>query len=110
MFDILLLALAFYTVYTFGFRVGYRTRNKETLSMLRFIANGGDEQDDLPPNKIVAKVEKHGDMYYLFDSADDSFLVQGKDWEEITEITRKKYSGKKEIVVETELAKEVGLL
>lgn len=110
MFDILLLALAFYTVYTFGFRVGYRTRNKETLSMLRFIANGEKEEDDLPPNKILAKVEKHGDMYYLFDSEDDSFLVQGKDWKEITELTHKKYGGKKEIVVETQLAKEVGLL
>lgn len=73
----------------------------------RLDAAADEEQGD---NHIIARVEKHGDMFYLFDEKNDHFLAQGRTWEEILEILSDRFRGGKKVLVRKDQAEELGLL
>jgi uncharacterized protein YpmB len=56
-------------------------------------------------NKIIeCTIEKNGDQLYLFDKKTDSFVIQGKDLEEIEEKCKKHFPGINLYIDETDLA------
>ena len=56
-------------------------------------------------NKIIeCTIEKNGDQLYLFDKKTDSFVIQGKDLEEIREKCETHFPGINLYIDETDLA------
>jgi hypothetical protein len=40
---------------------------------------------------IDVKIEKHGDIYYLFEKKSDNFIAQGKNLDELKEVCDKRF-------------------
>ncbi len=57
------------------------------------------EEENEINDTIIARVEKHGDNFYLFSEQSDEFIVQGKDMQEIRENLNKRYLGKKNLAI-----------
>jgi hypothetical protein len=49
---------------------------------------------------IIVTVEKHNDMFFLYDKHTNEFVCQGKDLIEINSIFGKRFPGKKALVAE----------
>jgi len=111
MFDLLISFFIGLIIYVTAFKAGYNRRKMETIEILESIAEGSLEGEEPEvDNNILATVEKHGEIFYLFSSEDDTFLAQGRTWDEIKKVLGDTYGGDKEIVVNTKHAKEIGLL
>lgn len=108
MFDLFLNILAGVMIYYAGYKVGYYMRNKHTLAMLDSLANEPVPEEET--DKVFAKIEKHGNIFYLFEEETDKFIAQGANWEEVRYNVSKTYKDKRELVVDTKHAKKVGLL
>lgn len=54
---------------------------------------------------IVVNIEKHGDIYYLFERDTDSFVGQGRTEEELKEVVTKRFPGKRFMASEDDLIK-----
>lgn len=42
--------------------------------------------------QVMMRIEKHKGVFYLYDSATEEFIAQGKNKEEINELIQKKYA------------------
>lgn len=51
---------------------------------------------------IAARVEQHGDVFYIYDTANDHFLAQGSTVTELREILELRFRDKKVFVTEGE--------
>lgn len=49
---------------------------------------------------LVVRVEKHGEMYYLFNQTNDEFICQGKDLEEVKRAYILRFPNKRALVDE----------
>lgn len=86
--------------------------------LLKFlVANDLEEETDAEREEktdkerkdvVVVSIEKHGEIYYLFDRDNDSFIAQGKDEDELKEAVRKRFPNKVFMASEEHL-KESGL-
>lgn len=57
---------------------------------------------------INVKVEKHGDIYYLFEKTSDNFIAQGRSLEELKEVCDKRFR-RNVIVANTDELEAMGL-
>ena len=57
---------------------------------------------------VRVNIEKHGDIYYVFEKETDRFVAQGRTAEEIKEIMQKRFPNKTFVATDEEL-KESGL-
>lgn len=57
----------------------------------RFIQRFEEKIDE---NVIKVKLEKHGDMIFMYRLSDNLFMAQGKNEEELTEVLKKKFPQK----------------
>jgi len=65
-----------------------------------------DSQPKEEKNDLVVKVEKHGNMFYLYDNETDKFIIQGSNKEEIVNFLQKTFPSVR-VLVTAESAKLV---
>lgn len=66
-------------------------------------------QERIENRVINVKVEKHGDMFYLFDKRTDSFVAQGRTMEEVTQHVDSRFKGAKVVLANQEELSTAGL-
>jgi hypothetical protein len=58
---------------------------------------------------ISVKVEKHGDMFYLFDKNNDTFVAQGRNLEEVGRHVDERFKGTKVVFGNNDELTQAGL-
>lgn len=66
-------------------------------------------RDRIDSRIIDVKIEQHGEMFYLFDKRNDSFVAQGKTLAEVTQHVDDRFKGSKVILANTEDLTAAGL-
>jgi murein L,D-transpeptidase YafK len=66
-------------------------------------------EEQLPENYIKIVIEKHNDMFFVYDENDNTFLAQASSKEELDKSLRSRFPGKMFAVKEENLI-EVGFL
>lgn len=97
-----------------AFWMGWNSREKHAEKQVNKLFDRAEEElqkleKQADKNTIVVKIEKHGDIFYLFNEETDEFIAQGKSMDEIREFVQRKYLGKKTIMVPREYLDEAGL-
>lgn len=78
-------------------------KNKELESQIQVL------KDRIENRVISVKVEKHGDMFYLFDKKNDSFVAQGRTLEEVAKHVDERFKGTKVVFANTDDLASSGL-
>jgi len=68
----------------------------------------GDLQKKVRETIIKVNVEKHGDVFYLFEQDTDRFIAQGKNADEIKEVLLKRFPDKT-VFADKKVLETVGL-
>ena len=63
---------------------------------------------DVMAKLIIVKVEKHGDMFYLYEEGTDTFIAQGKTKDEISDVCIQRFPNKL-VVLSNEQVDDYGL-
>jgi murein L,D-transpeptidase YafK len=82
---------------------------KYKMQKLLELANQMEEEEQLPDNYIKIVIEKHNDMFFVYDENDNTFLAQAPSKEELDKSLRARFPGKLFAVKEENLI-EVGFL
>ena len=72
-----------YLIFIAGFLIGWKFREYTAVRKINKMLQQVEQESKKEPNKISVKIEKHNDVFYLFNMDTDEFLIQGKDKEEI---------------------------
>lgn len=77
-----------------GFFSGWKAREQTAVRRMNELM--GEVQSALDENPEVIKIviEKHNNVYYVYDMEDKSFMAQGKDRKELEGVLASKYPGK----------------
>jgi len=78
-------------------------KNKQLEKDIQFL------KDRIESRVVDAKVEQHGDMFYLFDKVNDSFIAQGRNSDEVAKHVEERFKGRKVIFVNREELAQSGL-
>lgn len=85
------------------------------ISVYLEVKNRQLEQDiqflkDRIENRVIdVKVEQHGEMFYLFDKRNDTFVAQGRNLKEVSQHVDERFKGRKVILANTEELTASGL-
>lgn len=104
--DILILIVVGLVLYVFGFKRGYEFREKQAREKISDTLDRLEEE--FVESLIRVKLEKVGDNVFVYNEKTNEFMAQGKNEEEIGEILKSRYPGKRFAAAENNL-KEVGL-
>lgn len=99
--------------FTFYFLIGWAiskaiavyldSKNKELEHQIR------DLQSRIAARVIDVKIEKHGDMFYLFDKQNDTFIAQGANMEELQEHVSARFKNTKVVIANDDELAAAGL-
>jgi hypothetical protein len=104
--EILVLILVGIFLYIFGFKRGYEFREKEARQKISDTLDSLEE--DFISSLIRVRVEKVNNYLFVYNDKTNEFMAQGKTEEELSEILKQRYPGKRFAASENNL-KEVGL-
>jgi hypothetical protein len=96
-------------VFVVGFIFGWDFRERTARKFVdKFLSENLDTlQRHVDENTVSIIIERHGEMLYIFQKDDSSFMAQGKNREELESALAKKYPGK-QFFASPENLKEVG--
>ena len=99
-----------FAVLCFGIIVGWELRERSAKRFVdKFVEENLDQlQQHVEEHSINIVIEKHGDMFYVFQKEDSSFMAQGKDIKQLESALAKSYPGKR-FFASSENLKEVGI-
>lgn len=95
MFDLVFLILGCYLIFNVWYAlklIRKREEYKEEVGDL--IAKAQEELKKI----LVVRVEKHGEMMYLYNQTNNEFICQGKDLEEVRKAYLLRYPNKRALV------------
>lgn len=109
MFETLLLILVSTAV---GFVLGaawmlHTIREYVDSAIDQLLVDDPENQPTADTGPIFARMEKHGDVLYLFEKDTDVFLAQGHDWKEVSRALKQRFKHKHVIVDEKELLDKI---
>ncbi len=104
--DFLLSFIVGIVLYVLGFKRGYEYREQEATKKISETIDRMEEEFN--ESMIRVKVEKVGDIMYVYNESTDEFMAQGRNEIELAEILKTRYPGKRFSASENNL-KEVGL-
>jgi hypothetical protein len=68
-----------------------------------------DLQQRIEERVINVKVEKHGDMFYLFDKKNDTFIAQGTNMDELRQHVDARFKNSKVVIANNDDLAQAGL-
>ena len=98
-------------VLAFGFALGWTSRETAAKRRVARFVEQMEEANALPdPDELIRiKIEKHGEVYYVFsDSDNNEFMAQGSSMKELEDALAKRYPEKR-FAATPENLKEMGL-
>lgn len=73
-----------YLIFIVGLLIGWKFREYTAVRKInKMLRENAEKSEKVEQNKITVKIEKHNDIFYLFNTETNEFLTQGKDKEEI---------------------------
>ena len=99
-----------FLIFIVGILLGWKFREYTAVRKMQKMMKRAEEETSKPPiNKITVNIEKHNNMFYLFNKETDEFVIQGKTKEEILENLKKRFGNVDMVFHATsENIKEVG--
>ena len=108
--DLLLIFLVCMFFYVVGVVSGWRARERHAERVLsKFVEQAQEESKEVKKNMVRINIERHNDMFYVYDRDTNQFMAQGKTQTELEEILQKRFPGKRFGASEENLI-EVGFL
>lgn len=90
---------------------GWKAREQAAIKLLEDLLADDLEDFDPEDDKVVLKIEKHGDTFYLFEEKSERFVAQGESLADMEELIQKQYIGSgKDVVIRQKDAEDSGLL
>lgn len=98
-----------FAVFAVGFLCGWEFRERAAKRFVdKFVEENLDTlQRHVEEHSVNINIEKHGEMYYVFQKEDSSFMAQGKTRRELELALAKNHPGKR-FYASPENLKEVG--
>lgn len=102
---ILMLAL----VFAIGFAIGWQQREVYAQKKVEHFFEAMEEmtKEDIKENTINIKIEKHKEVFYIFNSDDDEFMGQGETRKDVESALAKRFPNKRFLATKENL-QEVG--
>ena len=79
-----------------GFVAGWILREKHAMKVVKSIVEKARQEyiEDIKNNIVDVKLEKAGDMYFIYSKDEGTFLAQGKNMEELEDNLTSRFPGK----------------
>ena len=108
--DIIVMVVVIVITFVLGFKRGYEFRQyRESEEERKNISSAIDKlEKDFFESLIRVKIEKVDGMLFVYNQDTNEFMAQGKNEDELADILKKRYPGKRFAAPENNL-KEVGL-
>jgi Na+-transporting methylmalonyl-CoA/oxaloacetate decarboxylase gamma subunit len=94
--EIILLVIYTFVVWTMGAVAGWKAREehakKVTEKFIEYLQESGQQQVD--ENVIQINIEKHNNVFYVYDKETNEFMAQGSSKDEVETNLKKRYPGK----------------
>jgi frataxin-like iron-binding protein CyaY len=97
-------------VFAVGFLVGWNEREKWASKKVDALLTMFNEEVEkqVEESRIDIKIEKHNDVYYVYNKHTDDFMAQASTRKELEDALAARFSGKR-FFADAENLKEVGL-
>ena len=99
-----------FLVFAVGFLVGWNEREKWASKKVDALLDmfNKEVEKQVEESRIDIKIEKHNDVYYVFNKHTDDFMAQASTRKELEDALAARFSGKR-FFADAENLKEVGL-
>jgi frataxin-like iron-binding protein CyaY len=99
-----------FLVFAVGFLVGWNEREKWASRKVDALLDmfNKEVEKQVEESRIDIKIEKHNDVYYVFNKHTDDFMAQASTRKELEDALAARFSGKR-FFADAENLKEVGL-
>jgi frataxin-like iron-binding protein CyaY len=99
-----------FLVFAAGFLVGWNEREKWASKKVDALLDmfNKEVEKQVEESRIDIKIEKHNDVYYVFNKHTDDFMAQASTRKELEDALAARFSGKR-FFADAENLKEVGL-
>ena len=105
--DFLIILLAVVVSFVLGGAYGWNLRERFAARVLERLVTKVEEESK--PDYIKVVIEKHNDVFYVYNKETNQFMGQGSSKEELEDLLHKNFPGKRFGASEENLA-EVGFL
>ena len=105
--DFLIILLAVVVAFVLGGVYGWNLRERFAARVLERLVTKVEEESK--PDYIKVVIEKHNDVFYVYNKETNQFMGQGSSKEELEDLLHKNFPGKRFGASEENLA-EVGFL
>lgn len=96
-----------YLIFILGMLVGWKYREYTAVRKMQKLLKAADQPKEV--DKVNVKIEKHNDIFYVYNSETDEFLTQGLDKDEIQANLQRKFGNVNKVFHATsENIKEIG--
>lgn len=94
--ELIIVVVAMVFVYLFGIISGWRLRELHATQQMAALEKELEESigDEVKKHLIKIRIEKHNDMFYVYDYDANSFMAQGTSKTDLEEKLRVRYPGK----------------
>jgi predicted negative regulator of RcsB-dependent stress response len=97
-------------IFALGFAFGWTSRETAAKRRVEKFVQQLEEAEESADELIRIKIEKHGEVYYVFsDSDNNEFMAQGSSMKELEDALAKRYPEKR-FAATPENLKEMGLV
>lgn len=97
-------------VFSLGTLYGWHLRERHaTRTLERFLQEAKAEEVEQPDDLTHIVIEKHNDVFYVYDKENNTFMAQGSSKEELEDNLKKRYPDKRFACPE-KILKEVGFM
>lgn len=88
-----------YLIYIACFILGWKFREYTAVRKMTKLLNSKksedeDDEEEEEVNKVPVRIERNGDMFYLYNLETQEFLAQGKSKDEIQELLKLRFGNK----------------
>jgi hypothetical protein len=92
--DIILLVVMGIIVWVMGVKAGWDAREKHARKITKEFLDVMQEAEEEEPSFINITIEKHNNIFYVYERDTNEFMAQGSTQKEVEANLRKRYPGK----------------
>jgi hypothetical protein len=92
--EIILLIVFTFVVWVMGVKSGWDARERHARKITKQFLDIMQEAEQEEPSFINITIEKHNNVFYVYDKETNEFMAQGSTQSEVENNLRKRYPGK----------------